>query len=162
MKKSTMSIALATALLSMTAVNASEFKGGYVGGKLGFNTNSPVVTNVTSNKFYLGGEIGYGWDLNKFMLGVDGFVDGHNKSVTGKDYGADVKLGFPMDKLMPYAKLGFAASHPGARVHGGFGVEYKYAPHWSVAGEWTADSKNVNSVKEKNSNVSVGVNYYFN
>ena len=54
MKKSTMTIALAAALLSMTAAQASEFGGGYVGGKIGANrTNmtavdrqSPLATGV--------------------------------------------------------------------------------------------------------------------
>jgi OmpA-OmpF porin, OOP family len=160
MKKSTISITLAAALLSVAAAQASDFKGGYLGGKIGHNTNTPE-TNATSNKIYPGVEAGYGWDIDGVMIGVDAFWDDHTKSVTKSDYGADVKLGFPMDKLMPYVKLGMAGSDPGTRVHGGLGIEYKFAPQWSVAGEWTADSKSVNSVTNENSNISVGVNYYF-
>jgi Outer membrane protein beta-barrel domain len=160
MKKSTMAIALAAALLSMTAAQASEFGSGYLDGKIGYNTNSPATTS-TSNKIYPGVEAGWGWDMGKVVLGVDGFVDWHTKSITGKDYGADVKLGFPMDNFMPYAKLGATGSAPGTRVNGALGIEYKFAPQWSVAGEWFADSKTVNSQKYKNNNISVGVNYYF-
>ena len=161
MRKITAGIALALVLLTMSTAQASEFRGGYLGGKIGYNTNSPTTTN-TANKSYLGAEAGYGWDKGDVLLGVDGFADGHNKSITGRDYGVDVKLGVPMNNFMPYVKLGVAGSNPGARVHGGLGMEYKLAPHWSVVGEWTADSKNVNSQVRKNSNISVGINYYFN
>src|SRR5450759_2147618 len=160
MKKSTMAIALAAALLSMTAAQAIEFGGAYLDGKIGYNTNSPATTS-TSNKIYPGVEAGWGWDIGKVMLGVDGFVDWHTKSATGRDYGADVKLGFPMNNFMPYAKLGVTGSAPGTRVHDGLGIEYKFAPQWSVVGEYTSDSKTVNSQKYKNNNISVGVNYYF-
>src|SRR5450755_2351345 len=104
MKKSTMAIALAAALLSMTAAQAIEFGGAYLDGKIGYNKTSGPDTH--SNKIYPGFEAGWGWDMGKVMLGVDGFVDQHTKSATGKDYGGDVKLGFPMNKFMPYAKLG--------------------------------------------------------
>lgn len=173
MKKSTISIALTSALLLMSAAHASEFKGGFVGIDIGKNNNSPVVNN-SSSATYVGGQIGYGWDMGKVLLGVDGWYDAHKKSNTGNDAGVDAKLGYPMGNWMPYAKLGMAATTPANRVHGGLGVEYKFAPHWSVAGEWTYDRTDVNVLgvangttvqttptKFKNSNVSVGVNYYF-
>lgn len=161
MKKNTLSLVLASALLSMTAAQASEFNGGYVDGKVGYNNNSPATT-ATSNAAFLGGEVGYGWDVNQFMLGVDGFGDSHKKSITGRDYGADVKLGYPMGKWMPYAKLGATGSNPGTRPNGALGVEYKFAPHWSVLGEVFADSKSVNGVSQKNTNAAIGLSYYFN
>lgn len=160
MKKYAIPVVLATVLLSLSDAQASEFMGGYLGGKIGYNTNSPE-NNSTANKIYPGFEVGYGWDSDGMMLGVDAYLDQHSKSVTDKDYGADVKLGFPSGKYMPYLKFGMAGSDPGTRIHGGLGIEYKFAPQWSVAGEWTADSKSVNSVKNKNSNISVGLSYYF-
>jgi outer membrane immunogenic protein len=160
MKKSTMAIALAAALLSMTGAQASEFYRGYLGAKVGYNTNSPA-TNYTSDQFYPGLEVGYGWDIGNVLLGVDGFGDWHPKSVTSRDYGADVKLGFPMYIFMPYAKLGVTGSWPGNRVNGALGIEYKFARRWSVVGEWFADSKTVNGQAYKNSNISVGASYYF-
>jgi OOP family OmpA-OmpF porin len=67
-----------------------------------------------------------------------------------------------------------AGTSPANRVHGGLGIEYKFAPHWSVMGEWTYDKTNVNviqvangvqvgtvPVNYKNNNVAVGINYYF-
>lgn len=160
MKKSTTILILATMLLSATAAQASEFKGGYVGGKIGYNTNSPDST-ATSDEFYPGLEAGYGWDKNEFLLGVNAFLDHHTQSITGADFGADMKLGFPSGKYMPFIKLGLAGSDPGTRLHGGLGIEFKFSPQWSIAAEWTADSKSVNSVSNKNNNISVGLNYYF-
>ena len=160
MNKIIISTAMVIALASTATAQASEFTGGYLGGKIGYNKNSPTTIS-TSNKIYPGLEAGYGWDAGSVLVGIDGFYDGHSKSITGEDYGADVKLGLPMDKLMPYVKLGAAGSDPGTRVHGGLGIEYKFAPQWSVAGEWTADRKTVNSVKNKNSNISIGISYYF-
>lgn len=161
MNKIITSTVMAIALTGITTAQASEFDGGYLGGKIGYNKNSPA-TSTTSNKIYPGIEAGYGWDVGSVMLGIDGFYDGHSKSITNKDHGADVKLGLPIDKWMPYAKLGMAGSNPGTRGHGGLGIEYKFAPQWSVSGEWTTDRKTVNSVKIKNSNASIGISYYFN
>ena len=160
MKKKMAIMALATVLLGATAVQASEFKGGYVGGKIGYNTNSPDST-ATSDEFYPSLEAGFGWDKDKLMLGVNAFLDHHTQSITGADFGTDLKLGFPSGKYMPYIKLGLADSDPETRLHGGLGIEFKLTPQWSVAAEWTADSKSVNSVSHKNNNISVGLNYYY-
>ena len=69
-----------------------------------------------------------------------------------------------MGKWMPYAKLGATASNPGTRPNGALGVEYKFAPHWSVLGELFADTttSKVNGSHPRNTNAVVGVNYYFN
>lgn len=161
MKKNTMSITLAAALLSMAVANASEFQGAYVGGNIAYNKNTPTST-TTSNKAYLGLQAGYNWEMNNnIVLGMEGFFDGHSKSVTSNDAGIDAKAGYVMGNLMPYVRLGAAATQPGTRVHGGLGLEYKFAPQWSMFGEVTTDSKSVNSVTQKNTNVGVGVNYYF-
>jgi len=156
----TKNIVLAAGMLSLAGVQASEFNSGYLGVKAGQNTNVPVRKS-TKDEIYPGFEIGYTRDVGGVVLGVNVFLDGHSHSVTGKDIGADVKMGFPFSKFMPYLKLGQAASRPGLRMHGGAGIEYKLSPHWSIVGEWTADAKNVNSVKYKNSNATLGFNYYF-
>ena len=161
MKMNTISIALAAALLSMSAANASEFKGAYVGINIGYNKNTPTSA-ATSNKAYPGLQAGYNWDIsNNIVLGLEGFVDGHSKSITSNDAGIDAKAGYSMGNLMPYARLGAAATQPGTRVHGGLGLEYKFAPQWSMFGEVTADSKSVNTITQKNTNFALGVNYYF-
>ena len=175
MKKSMMSVAVTAALLSMSAVQASEFKGAYIGANVGMN-HSKIGTLSAPNKFYPGVQAGYNWDLtSNVLLGVEGFVDGHNKGVTNTDSGIDAKLGYTMGKFMPYARLGAAATSPGTRIHGGLGLEYKFAPSWSVFGEMTADRKSasVAAVKNgpvalpavdataRNTNYAIGVNYYF-
>ncbi len=175
MKKSMMSVAVTAALLSMSAVQASEFKGAYAGLNAGVN-HSKIGTISAPNKFYPGIQAGYNWDLtSNVLLGVEGFVDGHSKSVTGNDAGIDAKLGYTMDKFMPYARLGAAGTNPGTRVHGGLGLEYKFAPSWSVFGEATIDQKSVSTTtakngplsaittnsKVRNTNFAIGVNYYY-
>ena len=160
MKNNSMCFALVFALLSVASAQASEFEGGYLGGKIGYNTNNPATDN-TSNEAYLGAEAGYAWRMGDVLLGLDGYADDHIKSITGRDIGADVKLGFASDKFMPYVKLGVAGTNPGARAHGGVGMEYKFSRHWSIVGEWSGDSKAVNMINQTNSNISIGLNYYF-
>lgn len=183
MKKSTMAITLAVALMGMAAAQAGEFDGAYVGGKIGVNRTdmtavsrqSPVATGL---------EGGYNWNRNGMLLGVDGFLDFNGKKThTGVApapatvhygshvYGLDLKLGLPNGNWMPYAKLGYA--HVGGRgdvyasavgdsgAHLGLGVEYKFAPQWSVAGEWTNNSGKSGATKLDNNNFTLGVNYYF-
>ena len=183
MKKCTMNIALATALLGAVVVQASEFDGGYVGGKIGANRTdmtavsrqSPVTTGL---------EGGYNWNMDGMLLGVDGFLDFNGKKThTGVApapatvhygshvYGLDLKLGLPSGNWMPYAKLGYA--HVGGRgdiyasvvgdsgAHLGLGVEYKFAPNWSLAGEWTNNTGKSGATKLNNDNFTLGVNYYF-
>jgi len=156
MKKSTMTIAVAAALLSITAAQASEFNGAYLSGKIGYNTSSPS-TNHTVNQLYPGLEAGYGWDIGNVLLGVDGFADWHTNSITGDDYGGDVKLGFPMGEFMPYAKLGETGGGPGVRNNFALGFEYKLDSLWGVSSELFADSINKNGLTQRNVNISVGL-----
>lgn len=183
MKTSTLAVALTFVSLGMTAAHAGEFDGGYVGGKIGVNRTdmtavsrqSPVATGL---------EGGYNWNWNSMLLGVDGFLDFNGKKThTGAApapatvhygshvYGLDLKLGLPGDKWMPYAKLGYA--HVGGRgeayasavgdngAHLGLGVEYKFAPNWSLAGEWTKNSGKSGATRLDNDNFTLGINYYF-
>jgi len=181
-----MTIALAAALLSISAVQASEFSGGWIGAKVGSNSSDiagsataalPTVNAKRANTY--GFEAGYNWDMNGFLLGVDGFADFNQKSTHtaapagtvnyGSDvYGLDVKLGLPSGSWLPYAKLGYgsvratgAATGSANGTHLGLGVEYKFAPHWSVAGEYTTISGKNGGQKLNNNNLTVGVNYYF-
>ncbi|MDD2915923.1 MAG: OmpA family protein [Gallionella sp.] len=183
MKKSTLAISLAGALSAMTAVQASEFEGGYVGGKIGVNRTDATAVSRQS-PIATGVEGGYNWDMNNLLLGVDGFLDFNGKKThTGVApapatvnygshvYGLDFKLGLPSGKCMPYAKLGYA--HTGGRgdayagvvgssgAHFGLGVEYKFAPSWGIAGEWTNNSGKSGATKLNNNNFMLGLNYHF-
>ncbi len=185
MKKSTLTLALAVALLSVSAAQASEFSGGWIGAKVGNNradiTGVPNVAAAKNANTY-GFEAGYNWDMGGFLLGVDGFADFNQKSThaalpgptlnLGSDvYGLDVKLGLPSGNWLPYAKLGYGSARltggviggSGSGAHLGLGVEYKFAPHWSVAGEYTtiSDKFSNNTQKLNNNNLTIGINYYF-
>jgi OOP family OmpA-OmpF porin len=172
MKKSTMTMALAATLLSVSVGQASEFAGGWMGAKAGVNSSNATGAGGTvgsSNASTYGFEGGYNWDIKNILpgktilLGVDGFAD-FNQSTAhpitpagttsyGSDAtGLDAKLGLPWGKWLPYAKLGFGTNkfNGGGRVSGnasglhmGLGVEYKVVPYLSVLGELTAiDGKN--------------------
>jgi len=176
MKKSSISIALAAALFSMATAQASEFDGGWIGGKIG-NNRSSLTALDTKNATTYGLEGGYNWNMGGFLLGVDGFVDSNRSATHGpvlttygsNAYGVDAKLGLPAGNWLPYAKLGYARTNSsglaaavgGSDVHLGLGVEYKFAPHWSVAGEYTTASAKNNAVKLNNNNFTIGINYYF-
>lgn len=177
-------MALAIAALCMTTAQAGEFDGGYIGAKIGANqTDMTAVSRQTTSATGLEG--GYNWNTNGVLLGVDGFIDFNSKKTHTRTaptapasvyygshvYGLDMKLGFPSGNWLPYAKLGYA--HVGGRgdayasvigdsdAHYGLGVEYKFAPQWSTAAEWTGNSgKNLNT-RLRNNNFTIGINYYF-
>jgi OOP family OmpA-OmpF porin len=135
---------LAVLLLGVANAKATEFDSWYLGINAGSNKSSATGL-ADKNTGYLGLAAGYNWDMRTFLLGVDGFVDTHGSSHTGQDAGVDVKLGLPLAAWLPYAKLG---------------VEYKFAPQWSVYGEWTTDKKSSGATDYKNNNLLIGVNYY--
>src|SRR3972149_3243689 len=160
MKKSLIGMTVSAALLSMATAGASEFSGGYVGANV--SSDRSGMTGVESkNVGYLGLGAGYNWDISGCVLGANVSGDIHKKAYTGQDYGFDGKLGLPLGNLMPYAKLGFAATDPGTRVHGGLGVEYKFSPKWAVTGEWTSDRKTKDGIKYTNNDFGIGLSYYF-
>jgi OmpA-OmpF porin, OOP family len=178
MKHTLITLAVTAALLAVNTASADDFAGGYVGGKVGSSRSdtSGVLSSSRNSATTYGVEGGYGWDLGKTNLGVNGFYDSNsqtNHSPLGQlgshVYGLGLKLGLPINRLMPYAKLGYGhASGTGAistfsanSLNGGLGLEYKFAPNWSVAGEWTTISPSNNGTRLNNDNFSIGVNYYF-
>jgi OOP family OmpA-OmpF porin len=183
MNKNTIAPALIAALMGVGTAQASEFDGPYIGAKAGVNVTD--MSSVSSKTVFSGGgEAGYNWDVNNFLLGLSGFYDYNSKKThTGTGvapatvnygsqvYGADLKLGIPNDKWMPYAKVGYARvtgnGDPYAAVikdnavHYGAGVEYKAMPNLGVALEWTGNSGKKNATKLNNNNFTLGLNYYF-
>ena len=168
MKKSTLTIALAAALLSMSAAQASEFAGGFLGLKAGQN-RSDRTSVAAKNATTYGFEGGYNWDVNSFLLGVGGFADYNQKAThataipgTFANYGTDA---YGLDAKLGYGSMrGTGVSLQGSAngAHVGLGVEYKFASHWSVAGEYTNMSSSSNGIRVNNDNFTVGLNYYFN
>lgn len=183
MKKSTMGVVLTAALLGATMVQASEFGGMYIGGKMGVNRSdiSGVANAASRNSETFGFEEGYNWDVDSFLVGGSFFADFNQKAthtaVPNLHYGSntlglDLKLGLPNANWMPYAKLGWArvtgsGVFPASQfkytndLHLGLGVEYKFAPNWSAAGELTTAASKVNGSKLDNRNITIGLNYYF-
>lgn len=147
-------------LMGTAHTQASEFDGPYVGLDAGSNKSTATALSDKNNG-YAGVVAGYNWDLGSYLLGLNAFYDAHSSSHTSQDGGADAKLGLPMDHWLPYAKLGLAGTSPGTRFHGGVGLEYKLAEKWSVNGEWMTDKKTSDGIGYKNSNIVIGLNYYF-
>lgn len=179
MKRNVINLAVMAALLATGSAWASDFEGGFVGAKAGTNradTSGVTTTSSRNNATTYGLEGGYGWDLGKTLLGVNGYYNSNDQTthtVLGqygsRVYGMGLKLGLPFNSLMPYAKLGYghttgtgALSTFGTNsFNGGLGLEYKFAPNWSVAGEWNTASPSNNGTKLNNDNFTVGVSYYF-
>lgn len=165
-------------LLAAGPALASDFSGAYVGGDVGANrssTSGALNTPAATSPSY-GVEGGYGWNVGSTFLGVEGFVDASQQTshAPGADYGSSayglgLKIGVPLDALMPYATLGYdhtrgtgsLSGFSGGSKRGGLGLMYKFAPSWSVEGEWSLTTPAMNDVKLRTNNFSLGVNYHF-
>ncbi len=139
---------------------ASQFSGPYAGLNVGQNTSS-LTAQADKKKVYLGLKAGYNMDVGSFLLGGEVFADAHNESYTKEDLGLDARLGLPMNKWMPYLKLGVAGTTPGTRLHGGLGLEYSLSDRWSINAEYTTDTTNKSGSTYKNNNITLGINGYF-
>ncbi len=175
MRRLVLAAIAATAALAMSCAAAADFYGAYVGGKLGFNRSGTSVTSRDGSTTY-GLEGGYGWEVGGTALGVNAFYDANQQTTHtplaqygSRMYGLGLKLGIPVESLMPYAKLGFGrtqgtgslANFNANSAHSGVGIEYKLAPNWSIAGEWSAASPSMNGLRLDEDNFTFGMNYYF-
>jgi outer membrane immunogenic protein len=154
---------LVIAVTGISCVQASEFAGPFVGAKIGQNRSdaSGEIKKAAHSTTFPGLTAGYNFDVSRFVLGAEVFADMHHGSTTYKDAGADLKFGMPFNAFLPYARIGFTGTSPNVRLHGGLGLEYKFAKQWSVAGEWTADSSKSNGTTRRNDSFTIGVHYYF-
>ncbi|GGP25938.1 OmpA family protein [Silvimonas amylolytica] len=186
MKKTAFALAVAATLASAQGFCADDFTGFYAGGKAGVNLSRLTgnTLDTTQEATATGGlEAGYNAEIARdIILGVDAFYDYNGKTdhdfkqypdyyahFGSQVYGADLKLGMQFDKLMPYAKVGYAWTDPSGDVegrvgglHAGLGVEYKLTPNLGLTGEWTmARAKDDYGSKLTNNNFTLGLNYYF-
>jgi outer membrane protein OmpA-like peptidoglycan-associated protein len=155
-------IILVTALFlgtHLSGAHASEFEGAYLGLHVG-NNRSSATSLPDQNNGYLGLKAGYNWDWDSLLLGAEGYADNHSGSYTGQDAGVDARLGLPMNRWLPYARLGLVGTNPGARPHGGLGVEYSLNRRWSVNAEWATDRKDDAGLTRKNNNIAIGFNFH--
>lgn len=117
---------------------------------------------------------GYDWRLGgTLMLGVESHLDANSGISPGQDggsgYGLGLKIGVPLDSLMPYAHFGYdriqgisaVPGFKGSGANGGLGLLYNLAPHWSVDGEWSSAGSAANGLKFKSNSINFGVNYQF-
>jgi outer membrane immunogenic protein len=165
-------------LLATGNVTAEDFSGGYVGGGLGLNrssTSGSLSTPAADAPTY-GVQGGYGWNVGSTLLGVEGYVDssqqvshGSNTQYGSNDYGLGLKIGVPLDSLMPYASIGYdrtqgtgsLSSFSSNAASGGLGLMYKFAPSWSLEGEVSTTSPTMNGLKLRADSLSFGLNYHF-
>src|SRR5271169_3549552 len=173
-------VALMAALATVGHAGADGFAGVYMGGDLGVNRSSTSGTLATSpgNAPAYELEGGYGWNVgDSMLLGVEGFVDSNQQAThapAGQQYGSNVyglglKFGVPIDSLMPYAKFGYDRTWGTGALSGfsaggassGLGLMYKFAPSWSVEGEWSSESPGTGGLKLKANNFNFGLNYHF-
>lgn len=188
-KRICIALAVMSGVTSVHALANGEFDGPFVGGKIGGNRSSadgkPYSGSVDST-LAAGLEAGYNWQLDSALIGLSAtydFVDSHNadhdngsrrRSNDNSKYGSnggslDLKLGVPIENWLPYVKVGYgyvsgtdALDHLGAGAfHGGAGVEYKLAPNWGLAGEWTTTRPTDHDQKLRNNTLTLNLNYYF-
>ncbi|BBU27869.1 porin [Burkholderia sp. THE68] len=156
---------LLVSLFALAHAQASEFAGPYVGTKVGVNWSDATGRSYqesTHTTFFPGLMAGYNFDVDRFVVGVEGFADFHNSSTTRNDGGFDARFGMPLDNhLMPYARIGFTGFWPDTRLHYGAGVEYKFQKNWSVSAEYTGDTAHYDGGHRRNDSLTVGVRYYF-
>ncbi|GAB4120826.1 MAG: hypothetical protein Fur0040_00430 [Sideroxydans sp.] len=160
MKKLPLNTLLLALLAAPFAQASSQFAGPYFGINLGQNTSSQTALS-DKKEIYPGAKLGYNADWGNWLIGVEGLADLHGGSYTGNDLNLDGRLGLPMDRWMPYVKLGLAATAPGSRRHMGLGLEYSLTDDWSLNAEYATDKYSDSNADLKNSNISLGLNGFF-
>lgn len=167
------------AVLAMAGSSASAdgFSGGPFAGGVNPSASGGKVPSPFSDTPAYGLDGGYDWRLGRsFMLGVEGHM-GVNADAAhtptwqygSNGYGLGLKVGVPLDSLMPYAHLsydhiqglGTMPGFNGSGTNGGLGLAYKFAPHWSVEGEWSTAGPATKGIKFKANSINFGVNYQF-
>lgn len=188
MKRAIEQIIWVMLLLCMVDARAVDYvNGGYVGGKLGVTVSKAEGQKAAPNEGTIaygsqGGylQAGYVFDARTLVMAVGAFVDWnpserHTNGVYygSRSYGVDAKIGLPFGEWLPYAKLGYGYSTgtldlravTNTTVNAVAGLEYKFAPQWSLQGEYKVDGfggRNVAATSISNKIFSIGVNYYFN
>jgi outer membrane immunogenic protein len=162
MKKILLALIASTSFLLAANAGATGFDGFYAGVKAGDNVSSTSgAADPRAGTAFGGGEAGYNSSQDEFLVGVDVWADNHRRSVTGRDWGADFKVGQVQKRTLYYLKMGVAASDPGTRPHVGAGVEYKLARSWGALAEVTHDVKTRDGITYSNWNYVAGVMYHF-
>ena len=140
-----------------TVYNWSGFYAGVNGGGLWGTTYADPFSWSTQGGAF-GATLGYNWQINKIVLGLEGDLDWTNASgslIAGIDSRAHWlgtargRVGYAFDRFMPYVTGGLAVGKgtlsiagfgSDSQVHTGYvvglGAEYALSRNWSVKGEY--------------------------
>jgi outer membrane immunogenic protein len=169
----------------------SSWAGPYIGGQIGYEWGSVSNNPTRPNGFQGGVEAGYNWQFGQFVVGLEGdgtFGDvSSTATVNGVTATAKVdsfstfrgRAGVAVDQVLFYGTAGLALADTkittptlsGSNTQTGWtagaGVEWMFAPHWSLKGEYlyrSFDNVTVAGVSTGTLNVNsgqVGINYHF-
>lgn len=92
--------------------------------------------SIDSNGFIGGGQVGYNFQFNQLVLGVEGdisFTDWHENDAFGTVRG---RLGYAWGRVLPYATAGLAVVDSEAGWTAGGGVELAVSDNVSLRGEY--------------------------
>jgi outer membrane immunogenic protein len=147
----------------LPAYNWSGFYLGVNGGGAWGRSNWTTPGSVTTSGGLVGGTIGYNYQMNQVVLGVEGDIDWAdiNGTVTSATCPAGCKtsdswlgtvrgrLGYAADRFLPYITGGLAVGDIKASVPGlastdttnagwtvGAGIEFAIAGHWTAKAEY--------------------------
>jgi outer membrane immunogenic protein len=130
-----------------TNTNWGNWQGGYVGGFIGgeqseFTNNSGTPGPFgTETSFMGGGDLGYNWQNNRVVYGVEGdFTKFNNSAGQGgvkftEDWMTTVRgrLGYSMGRFLPYATGGIALTDVVSKVSGA-GTDERIQPGYTFGG----------------------------
>lgn len=144
-------------------VTEADFTGIYGGAQIGRNHSSASMDGETdkNSSAYPALVVGQSTVYNGMLVGVEGFADLHNKSATQRDFGLGLKAGKVFGDVLVYGRLAMVGAWPSYRPNVGVGAEYKLDKNLSLTALLSRDSSTDEGIKRQNSNMAVGVNYYF-
>jgi len=185
MHKVALCLVLFVTLLNFKTAQASDYAGGYFGGKFGVNrTSASGTVNSPSHSTFAYGvqggylEGGYNLDVKAVTVGLGAYYDynayeqlSSGPQFTSWAYGLNAKFGLPIDDWLLYGKYGYGYS-TGTRdlsmvnqrsSNFAFGAEYELVNRWGAVVEYKVDdfSNKDGTIKISNKTLAFGLIYYF-
>lgn len=149
-------------LASSASAQTVDFSGFYQGLQVGSNQSEATgLQTLSTSSTYPGLVAGYSMVSKGNLLGLEGFANAHHKSTTGKDAGLGLKVGRVFGPVLVYGRVAATGSWPSVRPQVGLGAEYKWDKHWALTVFTSRDQSSDAGIDRKNTNVALGLNYYF-